>query len=146
VSDKMTVDEANDILGMYAALEAECDAADFGPYDDGDASDWWRDQNLPDLCRRLAGAYLRAEGDAKVMTQEVKRLMGQMRVSLGVGSGRGNLFVHGDFDSIHEVQRKLLEREELRCEVERLREEIDRMNEEAENEAYLRNDYAYEDA
>lgn len=44
------------------------------------------------------------------------------QVSLGVGNGSGNLFVHGSFEAIKTCQEKLLLMEELKAEVERLRE------------------------
>jgi hypothetical protein len=45
-------------------------------------------------------------------------------IIMGVGSGRGNLFVKGNYDSITALQSKLFELENLRKEVAELREEV----------------------
>jgi hypothetical protein len=45
-------------------------------------------------------------------------------IIMGVGNGRGNLFVKGNYDSITTLQSKLFELENLRREVAELREEV----------------------
>lgn len=50
---------------------------------------------------------------------EVERLKSMTAVTMGVGSGDGNLFVHDDCESIKAAQTIVLERGALRAEVER---------------------------
>ena len=65
---------------------------------------------------------LRAEIEA--LRAEVERLKSMTAVTMGVGSGDGNLFVHGDCESIKAAQAIVLERGALRAEVERLSEAL----------------------
>ena len=58
------------------------------------------------------------------LTAEVERLKSMTAVTMGVGSGDGNLFVHGDCESIKAAQAIVLERGALRAEVERLQEAV----------------------
>ena len=46
--------------------------------------------------------------------QELQRLRFKTQLQMGVGSGRGQHFVHGDSESIHIAQKKLLAGEEAR--------------------------------
>ena len=50
---------------------------------------------------------------------------GRQNISLGVGDGTGQLFVHGDHASISACQQKLLELERMRAENEALREALE---------------------
>ena len=61
------------------------------------------------------------------LRDEVERLRQMTSVSLGVGDGLGQLFVHGDYDSIKECQSKLLERGTLREEHARLQGDMQAM-------------------
>lgn len=45
--------------------------------------------------------------------------------TMGVGSGDGRLFVHGDYDSIKAAQAIVIERDQLKAEVEALRKDSD---------------------
>lgn len=63
---------------------------------------------------------LRAEIEA--LRAEVERLKSMAAVTMGVGSGDGNLFVHGDYDSIKAAQALVLRAERL---AEALRELVD---------------------
>lgn len=58
--------------------------------------------------------------EIEALRAEVKRLKSMTAVTMGVGSGDGNLFVHGDCESIKAAQAIVLERGALRAEVERL--------------------------
>lgn len=51
----------------------------------------------------------------------------RQNISLGVGDGAGQLFVHGDHASISACQQKLLELERMRAENEALREALGAM-------------------
>lgn len=51
------------------------------------------------------------------LKEENEKLRIKTSVSLGVGDGQGNLFVHGDYDSIKTVQAKIFELEKLRAKV-----------------------------
>jgi hypothetical protein len=64
----------------------------------------------PDTIRELLD-----ERDA--LRAEVERLKSMTAVTMGVGSGDGNLFVHGDYKSIKAVQAIVLERDALREEL-----------------------------
>lgn len=64
-------------------------------------------------------ATLEAENER--LRAEVERLRSMTAVTMGVGSGDGNLFVHGDWESIKAAQAIVLEQGALRAEVERLR-------------------------
>lgn len=55
------------------------------------------------------------------LTTELRRLRAMTRVTIGVGEGSGQLFVHGDYDSIKVAQSIVLENERLRAENEALR-------------------------
>lgn len=52
---------------------------------------------------------------------ECDALRAKTSLSLGVGDGTGNLFVHGDYDSIKRVQALIFECEKLRKDAERYR-------------------------
>lgn len=66
--------------------------------------------------------YLAADVDAVLeeLLAEVERLKSMTAMTMGVGSGDGNLFVHGDYESIKAAQAIVLERDALQAEVERL--------------------------
>src|SRR5690554_3459088 len=57
----------------------------------------------------------------KALQAECDALRAKTSLSLGVGDGNGNLFVHGDYDSIKRVQALIFECEELRKDAERYR-------------------------
>lgn len=67
-----------------------------------------------------SGGYVRID-DYAALQAENERLREKVGVTMGVGSGGGNSFVHGDYDSIKVLQGKLLEVERLRSENERLK-------------------------
>lgn len=67
----------------------------------------------PDTIRELLD-----ERDA--LQAECDALSSNTRLSLGVGDGDGNLFVHGDYDSIKRVQALIFENERLLKDVEAL--------------------------
>ena len=46
------------------------------------------------------------------------------KIQMGVGSGGGNLFVEGDYDSIKALQEKLFELEDTRREIRELKAKI----------------------
>jgi hypothetical protein len=50
---------------------------------------------------------------------ENERLQAKTGTTMGVGSGDGRLFVHGDYDSIKAAQAIVLERDQLKAEVAR---------------------------
>ena len=62
--------------------------------------------------------------EIEALRAEVERLKSMTAVTMGVGSGDGNLFVHGDFESIKAAQAIVLERGALRAGVERLQEAV----------------------
>lgn len=51
---------------------------------------------------RSASEALQAE--VKTLQAEVERLKSMTAVTMGIGSGDGNLFIHGDYDSIKAAQ------------------------------------------
>lgn len=57
-------------------------------------------------------AMLVVERDARIAELEAKT-----RTAMGVGSGSGNLFVYGDYDSIKAAQKIVIERDQLRAEL-----------------------------
>lgn len=59
--------------------------------------------------------------DYERLQAECDALRNKISLSLGVGDGTGNLFVHGDFDSIQRVQELIFEYEELCKDAERYR-------------------------
>jgi len=61
---------------------------------------------------------LHAQKDARIAELERKT-----SVSMGVGSGDGNLFVHGDYESIKAAQAKILELDRLRAYITQARDE-----------------------
>jgi len=58
-----------------------------------------------------------AYAENEKLRKEVERLKSMTAVTMGVGSGGGNLFVHGDYDSIKAAQDIVLERDKLRAEL-----------------------------
>lgn len=62
---------------------------------------------------------LRAERDA--LKAEIEELKQKTSSMMGVGSGAGNLFVYGDYDSIKAAQTLLLQAENDRAELEAAR-------------------------
>ena len=65
--------------------------------------------------------------EIEALRKEVERLKSMPAVTMGVGSGDGNLFVHGDCESIKAAQAIVLERGALRAEVERLNQTLGRI-------------------
>ncbi len=51
---------------------------------------------------------------------EIEAMRAKTAMTMGVGTGDGKLFVHGDYESIKAAQEIVLERDGLRAEVERL--------------------------
>ena len=68
-------------------------------------------------------AFVGAATPAAVLAliAENKRLHAMTGTTMGVGSGEGSLFVHGDYDSIKAAQAIVIERDRLRAEVAGLR-------------------------
>ncbi|MEL5594184.1 hypothetical protein [Serratia ureilytica] len=58
---------------------------------------------------------LAQEERAENAEQRVAELEAKTAMTMGVGSGNGNLFVHGDYDSIKAAQAIVLENESLRA-------------------------------
>uniref|UniRef100_A0A9X8VEI1 Ead/Ea22-like family protein n=1 Tax=Serratia marcescens TaxID=615 RepID=A0A9X8VEI1_SERMA len=67
------------------------------------------DNKLSELSKPVVLAELEAK-DKRIAELEAKTAM-----TMGVGSGNGNLFVHGDYDSIKAAQAIVLENESLRA-------------------------------
>lgn len=61
----------------------------------------------------LTAGRLRVELEAK--DNRITELEAKTAMTMGVGSGNGNLFVHGDYDSIKAAQAIVLENESLRA-------------------------------
>ena len=59
--------------------------------------------------------------DFQKLQAKYEELRTKTSVSLGVGDGNGNLFVHGDYESIKRVQALIFECEQLRKDAERYR-------------------------
>jgi hypothetical protein len=57
---------------------------------------------------------------------ENERLNVMTATTMGVGSGEGSLFVHGDYDSIKAAQAIVIERDQLKAECEVLRKDAER--------------------
>ena len=70
-------------------------------------------QNESDLNRENADLRAQCGG----MQMEIDELRAKTAVTCGVGDGSGQLFVHGDYDSIKQVQHLIFEVERLRKEV-----------------------------
>ena len=62
--------------------------------------------------------------EIEALRAEVERLKSMTAVTMGVGSGDGNLFVHGDCESIKAAQAIVLERGALRAERDALRDAL----------------------
>lgn len=58
--------------------------------------------------------------EIEALRAEVERLKSMTDVTMGIGSGDGNLFVHGDYESIKAAQAVVLERDALRAGIEEL--------------------------
>lgn len=61
-----------------------------------------------------AGHTVRLQKEKDALQAECESLRAKTGMSLGVGDGTGNLFVHGDYDSIKHVQALIFECEKLR--------------------------------
>lgn len=61
--------------------------------------------------KKLSDALLQAEIER--LQAEVERLKSMTAVTMGVGRGDGNLFVHGDYDSIKAAQALVIRAERL---------------------------------
>lgn len=57
--------------------------------------------------------YVRLRDECDAFRAECDALRAKTSMSIGVGDGTGNLFVHGDYDSIKRVQALIFEREVL---------------------------------
>ena len=66
---------------------------------------------------RACVAHATAAKDA-----EIEALRARTAVTLGVGTGDGRLFIHGDYESVKAAQAIVLQRDALRAEVERSQE------------------------
>jgi DNA repair exonuclease SbcCD ATPase subunit len=73
---------------------------------------------------RLEDRFERDQDKVKELQQENETLKEKISCTLGVGSGDGKLFVHGDYDSIKAAQAIILERDALR-------EQLDKTNQRA---------------
>ena len=62
----------------------------------------------------IDGEALIRLSDYETLQAECDALRDKIILSLGVGDGAGNLFVHGDYDSIKRVQELIFECEKLR--------------------------------
>lgn len=70
------------------------------------------------------GACLSKDGVTK-LRDHLNTVLGETPpITMGVGDGTGNLFVHGDYESIKVLQGKLIELEDLRVELDRLKKAI----------------------
>lgn len=70
------------------------------------------------------------QNDHDALRADNERLASKIAVTMGVGSGDGQLFVHGDHASIKAAQAIILERDQLRAELAALRQPV------AEREAF----------
>lgn len=75
----------------------------------------------PDTIRELLAERDQLAAEIEALRAEVERLRSMTAMTMGVGSGDGNLFVHGDWESIKAAQAIVLERGALRAEVDALR-------------------------
>lgn len=57
-----------------------------------------------DLVKQLMERASMGDVLSKEAADEIKRLRGMTEVTMGVGKGDGQLFVHGDYDSIKAAQ------------------------------------------
>lgn len=57
------------------------------------------------------------EGEIAKRDVELERLRAKTRTTMGVGSGDGQLFIHGDYESVKAAQRIVIERDQLRAEL-----------------------------
>lgn len=78
-----------------------------------------RDTRIAELECQLQSGFtpeaLAQEERAENAEQRVAELEAKTAMTMGVGSGNGNLFVHGDYDSIKAAQAIVLENESLRA-------------------------------
>ncbi len=69
--------------------------------------------------KHKAAVNWEAAASLNVENQELKKRIAELEaktaMTMGVGSGNGNLFVHGDYDSIKAAQAIVLENESLRA-------------------------------
>ena len=65
------------------------------------------------------GMACMTKAELRVLIAENERLQSKTGTTMGVGSGDGQLFVHGDHDSIKAAQAIVLERDQLKAEVAR---------------------------
>lgn len=77
------------------------------------------DHNNDDL--PVTQCVINMRKDIVSLQAECEALRAKTRMSLGVGDGAGDLFVHGDYDSIKRVQALVFENEKLRKDAERYR-------------------------
>ena len=69
-----------------------------------------------DLREELAACRVAVE-NCELFRARIVELEEKTRTAMGVGSGSGNLFVYGDYDSIKAAQKIVIEREQLRAEL-----------------------------
>lgn len=79
------------------------------------------------LKRSLRDSLDVAEANVKRLEVENDRLRKLMSTTIGMGDGGGNLYVHGDYDSIKAVHRLVSERDELANEISLRQEVIENM-------------------
>jgi hypothetical protein len=71
----------------------------------------------------LAATIMELIDEIDALREEVRKAEGECK--LGVGNGAGNLFVHGDYESVRAAQILVLERHSLRAENARLQTLVD---------------------
>ena len=107
-------------LSVYEALSAECKKLHEQLQNTIDQSTPL--EPIPDDPKWSRGIQLDAVVKERDSLQaECETLLSKTEVTIGVGDGNGNLFVHGDYDSIKQVQALIFENEVLRRDAERYR-------------------------
>lgn len=82
------------------------------------------DENYP--AQRKEGASLYSQQAIDTLWAEVEALRAKTACTMGVGAGDGQLFVHGDYDSIKAAQALVFRAERAEAEADSLRRDADR--------------------
>lgn len=64
-------------------------------------------------CANIARAVAPLQAEIERLQAEVERLRSMTAMTMGIGRGDGNLFVHGDYDSIKAAQSRLFSAERI---------------------------------